>query len=308
MFKKELLKDRHIGVFIENEEQVNLLAKWIEENADRQYNRYDSKSNKHIADHVLFTSYEHGNCYEFDDKKDAEKKINKIISFKKAIALEPVSNFNNTWCEATEENYNVLHKLEMKPHTEDTKENGIEWGYYLIVEKAIVAFSKSGLNDIDTNEQIQLIDGEFYYTDSIKDVPDAKCMFAKYGLEVPKNIEKDEIVLLGKDSKGTILGTVAGLAFSWRNGKAHRLRDDYKRVKEFDLTPIKKPWYEDEGMIGKIISYDVFDYTKLGIFKGQDKDAKWIKVLTLDGNECAQKTHKARLATKEEVLSLYKEQ
>ena len=77
--------------------------------------------------------------------------------------------------------------------------------------------------------------------------------------------------------------------------------------KKYNLTPIKKEWYECEDMVGKIVSYDCFNYTKLGIFKSYNAgdELEWVNIVTLSGVTIKQKIAKCRPATKEEVLSIY---
>lgn len=213
-------------------------------------------------------------------------------------------NLEYVYCKTTEENYKKLVEVVFEKSTflVGWEAFGTKWGYIAISDQCRImcGVTKEYIEEHPEYKEIHLVDGEFEF---VADEQKQECQFAKYGFEVPKDIEEDEIVLLGKDSKNTILGTVAGLAFCWREGKAYRLRNDFKRVSGFDLTPIKKPWYEDENNFPCLVKWiDVDNKTVFDVVKSYS-DGK------LKGNVDEYFfPSMIELPTKEEVLSLFKEE
>lgn len=123
-----------------------------------------------------------------------------------------------------------------------------------------------------------------------------ECSFAKYGFEKP-DFECEILKEYGDYLIGARLDLDVWIHMRWykKTGGAY-LSDD------FNLTPIKKPWYEDESNFPclcywnggeefiHIVNYDKKENSISGI------------------GENSYYPSEIRLATKEEVLSLYKEE
>lgn len=147
-----------------------------------------------------------------------------------------------------------------------------------------------------------------------------ECQFAKYGFEVPEFEGEILKELSDHNGKKYFIGysidVRVGIAYpypkTWtEDGKC--FNDDDIKIDGFDLTPIKKPWYEYESNIGKLI-IDIANNSGLYIFDSLKFD-KDINRNILVGFSIADMKIKRlanicgfRLATKEEVLSLYKEE
>lgn len=83
--------------------------------------------------------------------------------------MNKVTNFKNTWCEATKENYNALVALGASYCS------SVELTYFdyiVLKEDKSMLFEEDGegFEDyIDDYKEIQLINGEFYYSDLINE-------------------------------------------------------------------------------------------------------------------------------------------
>lgn len=217
-----------------------------------------------------------------------------------------VADFNNTWCEATVENYNALITLGNK-FTEITVcylkneykffNNGIYWD---LVETFTIANKNL--------KQIHLVDGEFHYMDNIvaelnetwyEEESNGKEMeqnsFNKFGFETPEfegEILKQvsDRILIGYviNNKGNYTSQKWSITGASQDGK-------------YNLTKIKKEWYEKDENVNKFI---YFGNTK-SILHSTIDETGFIRFATLRNGELIKlRPEQIRPATKEEVLSL----
>lgn len=202
-----------------------------------------------------------------------------------------VTDFRNTWCEATEENYNKLVL---------TLDNKIVFSRYsevFIIERDLswAKWNKIHLKDnvFKDYRQIKLIDNDFYYVDEEKE----ENSFNKFGFETPEF--EGEIL---KVVNGGYIGVIKDIVpVKWNyNGKC--LDFGVTSPEEYNLTPIKKPWYENEDNIGKLL---IKKNTNLFFcFIGVEDNCP-ITIDLRNGVECTFKNHEdLRPSTKEEVLKL----
>lgn len=164
--------------------------------------------------------------------------------------------------------------------------------------------------DKQNKKEIHLVNGQFEYAekDIVKKLEEAKeedekfypdlegiktvkrCRFARYGFEKPKNPDL-KINYLFKDRYNALRG--------------HELNENVQIVwnekgicmthLNCNLEPIKKEWWEDESSFPCVI---VKDDERLILCRNK---YEWIDLIE-------QHNESFRLATKEEVLSLYKEE
>lgn len=175
--------------------------------------------------------------------------------------------------------------------------------------------------DKQNKKEIHLVNGQFEYVekDIAKKLEEAKeedeklypdlegiktvkqCQFAKYGFKKPDfNCEIFKEVQ-GNKSRNTkrFIGHVInedGVSYPciWEEWGKCEFCTSAKRRK-YSLTPLKKEWYEDESNFPCII---VEDDERLILCRNK---YEWIDLIE-------QHNESFRLATKEEVLSLYKEE
>lgn len=230
-------------------------------------------------------------------------------------------DLNKTWCEATEENYETLVKLGVKLYKFELLRNGD----VLFIENNYIAVNTKEY--IEDDRQIHLVNGEFEYVadtnvgeiESFKEeheeaneiLSDETCCFKKYGFEVPQhnNVLKVEITdkidlrlctCLDENIDFSYVGYVlcedGVIPVEW-NINGYCVTDS-----SFNLTPLKKPWYEDRNNYGQMIiregnnsvkTIGIFMKYEDGIIYGIDKYGEFT---------CAYNI--ARPATKEEVLQL----
>lgn len=130
-----------------------------------------------------------------------------------------------------------------------------------------------------------------------------ECQFAKYGFEVPEF--ECEIYTIKDDFQiiGSVLKSGDWYPVSWDSKDGIIYNFPTGNSDDFNLTPIKKPWYEDESNKGKLITNKYDEVRKIQYISNN-------KVATHQQNlyEDAIKVDEWRLLEKEEVLSLYKEE
>lgn len=204
--------------------------------------------------------------------KELEEFINKIIGKyeKSADALIYESSMNIK-----------KSQVELDEEIESLKQKASSLLHDMRIENAnkYKEMFNQGLSDEQKEELEQL---------GINKAPE--CQFAKYGFEVPEFqceifAERDNL-LIGYAREG---GTGSNIENIWHKDGSSVLTDG-----EFDLTPIKKPWYEDESNFPKAMVDDSLDSKRF--FLSQNKDNY------LHAVSCGH-----RHATKEEALSLYKD-
>lgn len=256
--------------------------------------------------------------------------------------MKKVINLRETFCEANKENLKALIK------------KGYTWTYGTIENYEVLIMESNDLElnagmdiweDTENYKEIKLIDGEFYYADSIEATksklilgsdthycPDCEkqvitkdhhcsihptklndkdfkehtdsvfgeeCQFAKYGFEKP-------------DFECEILGEKFNALVGWASKDNFPFEavlwskkgiTSLNRQSHYNLTPIKKLWYEDESNFPCLVKWidsdnnTLFDTVKSyenGKLKGNVDEYFFPNMV--------------ELATKEEVLSLYKEE
>lgn len=203
-------------------------------------------------------------------------------------------DLNNTWCEATEENYDELNK-----HIKDvfmTKNGRLECKSDIlfvinnIIDSGDISFSK-GL------KQIHLVNGEFQYVET-----KPKNNFEDYGFEADF---EGEILKEVKELKGIeYLGYFVGgnktyYPCIWtKSGRIWKTSVSEKDRELYNLKPIKKEWYENPNNFPCLVIHD-------------NKESVLIKYYNKTNNKLISKDSlvhysidRCRPATKEEVLSL----
>lgn len=183
-------------------------------------------------------------------------------------------NLNNTWCEATEENYNALIKLGYKTQTKIYRRSIFIW----VVDEGFSVYNCK-LNEATINhhrlKQIHLVNGEFQYVET-----KPKNNFKDYGFtanfegEILKKIGDYYVGYIGRDYCTIIDST------KWD------LEGNDVDMQEYHLKPIKKEWYENADNF-PCLCIDSYD-NPIIIFSKEEYD----------------KCPRIRPATKEEVLSL----
>lgn len=232
-----------------------------------------------------------------------------------------VIDLSNTWCEATERNYLRLLELGIKITDWTFHEGVLAKGMNIIN----IANNKLAFNDYESHlskRQIHLVSGEFeYVTDtnvgevenkSFKEehekvteiFGEETCCFKKHGFEVPEfecEILKE---VKGNKINGTkrFLGHIIndeGISYpcifeEW--GECNFCTSVHSE--DFKLTPLKKPWYEDESNFPCVVKN--IDTGELHVsLKLSSEDNSKIYV------DCKPKdVTKFKPATEEEVLQL----
>lgn len=245
-------------------------------------------------------------------------------------------NLEYVYCKTTEENYKKLVEVVFEKSTflVGWEALGTKWEYIAISDECRImcGVTKEYIEEHPEYKEIHLVDGEFEFVKeespkivlgsethfcpncnkqvitkqhecTNKDDPsqskaDADCQFAKYGFEVPEF----EAELYYKDKFGCIYGLVDGFSFMFdTDGTAYNSdKTDEELNLQYNLTPIKKPWYEDESNFPCVVKN-----THTGIFQIMRKSNNSIQCIhTLQ----TYNPKNYRLATKEEVLSLFKEE
>lgn len=201
--------------------------------------------------------------------------------------------------------YNIRPYMKDNTKSIHKKHKAILDAYLLDNEVSIEAKYDTQLKDNDNNniyEWLKVDDFIADYRDNLD-----------YRLKEPETIQapnskpkykKGDFVSINNEDYFTITNVsdkIEGKYYYTANGKDGIFNED-------NLTPYKekKEWYEDESNIGKIISYDCFDYTKLGILLtiGKESNSIWLKIVTLDGSIVEQKARKCRPATNQEIDQL----
>lgn len=209
-------------------------------------------------------------------------------------------DLNNTWCEATEENYKKLLNL----NCPEGINLNIKTDKYIYIDEYKQVQSTS-LNigiivDLKIYKQIHLVNGEFQYVET-----KPKNNFKDYGFEADF---EGEILKEVKELKGIeYLGYFVGgnktyYPCIWtKSGRIWKTSVSEKDRELYNLKPIKKEWYENPDNAGKLVSIN----ETLGIFKSYAKENETIIYTSLVNNlEYIIHISKCRPATKEEVLSL----
>lgn len=190
--------------------------------------------------------------------------------------MERVEDFNGCWCEATEENYNALIKNKLySPSTKNKKINKGIWTK-IVIENDNTNEFLFALGDTSTYKEITLIDGEFYYVadndvgeskerpylynlktgkNKIEELEEQKMKnsFEKFGFEeFEKQYETRKVISINlcfENHANFIIGyieTINGkFEKMWnKNGECFSLDGDSQN--RYNLTPLKKEWYEKE--------------------------------------------------------------
>lgn len=200
------------------------------------------------------------------------------------------------------------------PYSERTEKS--DW---LVIQEKVVMM---GGNDVKSKyRQIQFVDGEFQYVNKTKELCDwinrheeqelageeyKKDTFTKYGFEVPKFECEILKIRINRKKENCYIGYFVG-----KNGDAYPCEwtpggricktsiPEHKR-RPWDLTPIKKEWYENpDNFPCLIVSSQHNEMSRALRFEDS-------KIIT-DGT-FRYSPNDVRLATKEELLSLYVEE
>lgn len=242
--------------------------------------------------------------------------------------MKELEEFDNTWCKASSSNEIELARVGIKGFCADTDDTEI----YYIKDNGFIPISKIGLELFKDCREIYFANGQFHYmvnknlpnvsienankykemfnqgiTDEQKEELEQlginktpECQFAKFGFEAPEFEGEILKELSDHNGKKYFIGysidVREGIGFpypkTWtEDGKC--FNDDDIKIDGFDLTPIKKPWYEDESnfpCLALDTKHDVWTvlYRKSEVINSDEE--------------------RYELATKEEVLSLYKEE
>jgi len=203
-------------------------------------------------------------------------------------------DFNNTWCEATEENYKALIRLD---YTQIGYENKIATlnSKFLIPVTTPAGNRVKGSNINSNKRQIHLVNGKFQYVET-----KPKNNFKDYGFEA---YFEDEIL---KEYENQFVGMVyqneGNFGCSW-DKKGRCLQPDGFGYDNMNLKPIKKEWYLNkdnfEEYKGKII---INKYGNIRMIQSIDEN----KVSTFEQNMYHDiiRVEEWRPATKEEILAL----
>lgn len=218
------------------------------------------------------------------------------------MEFKKVEDFRNTWCYCTEDNYDALVKSIKDTHM--TKQER------LVNYKSEILFIESGT--IDSGDfifskglkQIKLIDNDFYYVNEEKE----EDSFNKFGFETPefegelwkikKCPDRKVDILLGYYMRSNAFGNKELECGEWNAETGVCCVDGEK----YNLAPIKKPWFENEDNIGRLL---IKKNTNLFFcFIGLEENCP-ITIDLRNGVECTFKNNEdLRPATKEEVLKL----
>lgn len=196
-------------------------------------------------------------------------------------------DLNNTWCEATDENYDVIIKFYNIIYTCDIQD--IKYYEFLRNDDGLLTPCAVSLYE-EGSKQIHLVNGKFEYVKP-------KNNFKEYGFEA----DFDGEILAVKDDKYFGISksneSEGWVANGWKKDGTC-LYDDVSHLK-----PIKKEWYEVESNFeaykGKLI---INKYGNVRRIQSIDKS----KVSTAEQNMYHDilKVDEWRPATKEEILTL----
>lgn len=207
-------------------------------------------------------------------------------------------DLRNTWCEKTFDNYKALEKSSIK----------VDWSFNrynnrFIINSELILFGDYHNHSYQNKRKIHLVDGEFQYVkeDTILD------SFNKHGFETPEfegeilgttQTKHGRTLYIGVLHKG--LFDNCPCMWSW-DGSCYDSQISDSTLRKYSLTPIKKPWYEDELNIGKLCVYTPTGkmFTML-----KTADCNCIKRNIEIDNFDWVAVSKCRPATEEEVLSL----
>lgn len=209
--------------------------------------------------------------------------------------MKKVTDFNNTWCEATEENYGALTlKIEDKSMTKQGRLN-FSKPAILFIEDGVL---NSGSFSFSSGKiEIKLIDNEFYYVDEETE----ENSFNKFGFETPDF--EGEIL---KEVYDLYIGYVVSkdndaIPVQWSVlGTCYDSNGQY--LSDYNLMFISKPWYENEDNIGKLLIKK--DTNLFFIFIGYIEN-NFATIDLRNGIKCTFENYiDLRPATEEEVLNL----
>lgn len=234
-------------------------------------------------------------------------------------------DLNNTWCEATQENYDKLVEMGRDGDSLSQRECGMEmrdWIIYLEDDEYInVDIITSSNFNIKNFKQIKLnSSNEFEYIEEEDDnnasTNDSVCTNSDNAMgNTNKKINNFSEFWFEADFEGEILKEV--------NGRLHGIVKQHNQFEcitwnkvgrvlngsmalncadNYDLTPIKKAWYEDESNIGKLVYVDNEHWQGLCSFKHLHNNT--ITVRYFDGGECVYYVDECRPATEEEAMQL----
>jgi len=222
--------------------------------------------------------------------------------------LKAVTDFNNTWCDATSENYNGLMNIGLNINKDTVCiKSALKFEAYYMIENNEISWSHnksigfmSGNPSNKDMREIRIKNNIWEYVELKQQfitVPNSEVKFLKPDFEI-------ELI------KELFIGIVARLVFEQEddsyvlysnNGKILKSLDDNGYSSNLNLTPYEKPlpWYEDENNFPKAIIVD----GRIEVVHKYEKDRKVLinyihdSEIEIDGD--------FRLATKEEVNSLH---
>lgn len=214
-------------------------------------------------------------------------------------------SLRNTWCVATEENYDALTRLGLSPDMELYRDDK-----YLFVRDDGFCPCRTDLRK--DKKQIHLVDGEFQYVEENQKDRHADSdvsSFEKYGFEKP-DFKYVTASILEKVSRMDC----EGLKDEYRNKSVYvgylKANDGIITTiwdedgtngdfAEYNLTPLKKPWYENPDNFPLVLLCENPRGTDEFILLN---DIHQYKRFEGEGIEFI------RLATKQEILSLLVEE
>lgn len=206
-------------------------------------------------------------------------------------------DLNNTWCEATEENYNALLSLGL-----EKQKGGFVYpknGKLRILKNTIIEYDfDSNIETTQKLKQIHLVNGKFQYVES-----KPKNNFKDYGFEAGFEGEILKTLNNGDDKIEVLIGYIICnnqiIATTWDiSGYCYFSN-------EFSLNPIKKEWYENPDNFPtlvvdnnkKILYVNKYQYTKRS-------NTHWVIYEEMGEDTYRLNLEYHRPATKEEVLTL----
>lgn len=210
-------------------------------------------------------------------------------------------DLNNSWCKPTEENYNALVALGFKEleYFKSYEAIKINWGYIALTDMKIDGVTDFWIDSNPKYKQVHLIDGEFEF---VADEQKQECQFAKYGFEVPE-FQCEILSKYGSWLMGYVVinqGQAPTPCMWFEHDGACSIHAEY------NLTPVKKPWYDtvDWKSGVPIIDTDTNKFHGIGYHRYKNSIETQRGVTIIQDITCDE----WRLATKEEVLSLFKEE
>lgn len=165
--------------------------------------------------------------------------------------MKRVTNFNNTWCEATEEHRNMINKMGLQI-------TGIQIdGEIINLNRSTYSFGRITQGD---RRQIKLIDNDFYYVDEEKE----QNSFNKFGFETPEF--EGEIL---KEINGYLVGYIINesdsvIPIRWTK---EGFPNSDMSTRFYHLVPIKKKSLRDRI---QDLSFDLNTIKWSGTDKGWD--------------------------------------